>query len=281
MVVAIEKTPAIRGGGTCVTKNGGKPDSSGIRFSFAARVVLFSTLLVGFTVGLSSWLVYRSSKIELEASLGQELLAVGRSTASLIDTDLVALVYTSDDGVIEFEDEFQYLRSQLDQVRRRNDLPLHGNPIYIMRPAADFDTSGMLEFVVMPDTDESGRYFVGNLYPAEDHNRKALAGKASVSTLYTDSEGMWISASVPLFDSAGTPVGLLQVDRSVDFFYARARDRAAGILSGALVCLCLGVVLAALFARDLTGPLRAMAAAVAVVGRGELHQRLNIHLVGI
>ena len=84
---------------------------------------------------------------------------------------------------------------QLDRVREHSGLPSGGNPIYIMRPVADFERSGQLEFVVMPDRNEQGAYFVGNVYEAEPHNRAALAGKATASRVYSDEEGVWISAS--------------------------------------------------------------------------------------
>jgi methyl-accepting chemotaxis protein len=247
-----------------------------LRFKFSARLIAFSTAIVLLTVGLSSALVYIRAKSELERSLANELLGIARSTASLIDADLLDLIYVGTDGRVEFHDEFELLRDQLDRVRTLNDLPAHGNPIYIMRALPDYSQSGQLEFVVMPDRDERGAYFVGNIYHARDHNRSALEGTASASRVYSDDEGAWISASAPLRDNLGQIVGLVQVDRPVAFFYDRARASALEILWVALFSTCAGVSLAFLFSRNLIRPILTIAEAVGALGSGDWTRRVEI-----
>jgi signal transduction histidine kinase len=243
---------------------------------FALRLIAFSSLLICLSVGLSSYLVYRSSRAELTETLGRELLAVARSSAALIDADLVDLIHRDADGNIALLEEFQLLREQLDRVRTANGLPDRGSPIYIMRPAPDFDRSGLLEFVAMPDRDEGGRYFIGNLYPAEPHNRRAQAGVASASPLYEDGEGVWISAAAPLYDSAGRLVGQIQVDREVGYFLEAARRDALRILKGALLSIAAGALLSMVFARGLVRPIERIAAGLGRLGEGELDHRVEI-----
>lgn len=242
----------------------------------ALRLIGFSSLLICLSVGLSSYLVYRASKAELTETLGRELLAVARSSSALVDADLVELIHRGSDGEIAFREEFELLREQLDRIREANGLPDHGSPLYIMRPALDYDRSGLLEFVVMPDPDEGGRYFVGNLYPAEPHNRRAEAGVASASPLYEDQEGVWISAAAPLYDSAGTLVGQIQVDREVAYFLEAARSDALRILKGALLSIAVGALLSMVYARGLVRPIDQIAAGLRRLGEGELDHRVEI-----
>lgn len=243
---------------------------------FSARLVAFATSIVLLTVGLSSVLVYARATSDLERSLANELMGITRSTASLIDADLLELVYIDDLGEIVFMDEFLLIREQLDRVRTLNELPADGNPIYIMRPLPDFDATGHLEFVVMPDQDASGRYFVGNVYPSQPHHIEALAGRAASTAVYTDEEGTWISAAAPLRDSRGDVVALLQVDRPVEVFYQRVRSRAYSILWVAAISIFAGILLAIGFSRSLTGPLREIAEGVRAFGSGELSRRVRV-----
>lgn len=247
-----------------------------LRLRFASRLVLFSIALICLTVGLTSWLVYRVAKDDLEESLGHELLTLALTASALIDTDLIDLVYRDENGAVSLPEEFEVLRDDLDRIRQATNLPERENPIYIMRAVSDFAETGQLEFVVMPDRGPNDEYFVGNLYKAEAHNRRALAGEPSVSSVYEDSEGVWISAAAPLYDSHDRVVAILQVDRPVSFFYARAWDRAVAIAQGALLSIAGGILLAALFARGLVGPLRKIAEAVHAIGDGDLTHRLDI-----
>jgi len=247
-----------------------------LQLQFSARLVVFATSIVLLTVGLSSALVYARATSELERSLANELLGIARSTASLIDADPIELIYLDDRGEISFMDEFLLLREHLDRVRTLNGLPAGGNPIYIMRPLPDFAQTGHLEFVVMPDPDANGRYFVGNVYPAEPHQREALSGRPAATGVYTDGEGSWISATAPLRDSLGGIVGLVQVDRPVEFFHARVRSQAYSILWVAGVSILAGIGLAIAFSRSLIGPIQEIADGVRAFGTGELSRRVRV-----
>lgn len=247
-----------------------------VQMQFSARLVAFATSIVLMTVGLASALIYVRATNELERSLASELMGIARSTASLVDADPLELIYLDERGEISFLDEFMLLRDQLDGVRTLNELPDTGNPIYIMRPRADYAQTGQLEFVVMTDRDARGRWFVGNVYPAKPHQREALAGRAASTGVYSDSEGSWISASAPLYDSRGEIAGIVQVDRHVDFFEERVRSQAYAILWVAAISILAGVALSIAFARSLTGPLREIAAAAREFGAGELTRRVRV-----
>lgn len=251
-----------------------------IGFSFSTQLVIFSTLFVCLSVGGASWSLYQSTKAQLEESLARELLAIARSSSPLIDANLIELIYQDESGELVFEDEFEELRSQLVSVRDSNELQDLHNPIYVMRATPDFAQTGMLEFVVMIDPDSSGHYFVGNQYPAQPHNRESLKGVASSSGIYFDAEGAWLSASSPLTNSTGEIVGILQVDRPVDQFFAEARERALAIFEVGILSVLGTVALAILFARRLTAPLQSITKAVRALSRGEFDRRLNIEHSG-
>ncbi len=239
------------------------------RVSFFLRLVGLVVGLIVVTVVVATWLTYRFNRATLEQSLGAELLAVAKTISAQIEGDGLAFIHQLPDGSISAPDLFEAYRKQLLAAKRVNDLSGHGSPIYIMRPAWDFARSGNLEFVVMTDAAADGSYFVGNLYPAEAHNRAALAGQAAATGVYQDAEGTWISACVPIYDEFGTVVAVLQADRTVDFFYDHVRAHSRPLVLGALIGVIAAALAAVWFARNLVRPVRQLSAATARLAAGD------------
>ncbi len=254
-----------------------EPDANidGRRFSFRFRLTAFSVSMVGGCMLLACLLAYQLSRQSLERHLGAELLAVVNSAAPLVDGDLLSFVQP---GAPDYShhDEFQAIRQVLLKIKTGNRLQSKGSPLYIMRPAADFHSSGELEFAVMTDPDERGRYFVGNRYRAEPHNRSALTGTPMASRVYEDSEGIWISASAPVRDGKGRITAIVQADRPVAFFHQEARKQALAICLAGLGCLVISCLVAGRFARGLARPVEQIVQATHRIAEGKLDTRLQL-----
>ena len=244
--------------------------------NFYVRLILFSTALVIVATGISSLIVLQLKSRSLEESLGNELLAIVNSTAAAIDGELHDDISRSDSGQIRGEEHFHAIRRHLTRVKENNRLDGDGSPIYTMRKTRDFAQTSDLEFVVMTDRNQWGHYFVGNRYRAQPHNLNALNGKSSVTGLYTDSQGTWISASAPIYDARGNVVGIVQADRSVHFFQQRIRKQAGPLLVGAAISVLLASLLAILFARRMVKPIEKLVKATDRLGRGDLKYRVSI-----
>ena len=244
--------------------------------NFYVRLILFSTTLVIVATGISSLIVLQLKSKALEETLGSELLAIVNSTAAAIDGDLHDEISRTETGEITGEEQFQAIRRHLLRVKQSNRLHGNGSPIYTMRKTADFLQTGDLEFVVMTDRTQWGHYFVGNRYRAQPHNLAALSGTASLSGLYTDSEGTWISAAAPIYDAGGNIVGIVQADRPVNFFHQRIREQAAPLIVGAIISIALASLLAILFARRMVKPIEQLVKATDRLGRGDLKYRVSI-----
>ena len=247
-----------------------------MRISFAIRLILFASILVALSVGVSSWMVYQSQKSDLEASLGAELLAAVRAAAPLIDGDIHELVHRGEDKVIQGAEEFEQLRQQLLHVKESVQLSSPGSPLYTLRPTDRFAENGELEFVIMTDKDSHGEFFVGNRYIARPHHHVVLTGRPAATGVYEDGEGIWISAAAPVRDSNGKIVGLLQADRPVNFFYERARAQALTVVRGALVSIALAVFLAIVVARTFSAPIRRLADGTRKIASGDFSERVAI-----
>jgi sensor histidine kinase regulating citrate/malate metabolism len=244
--------------------------------NFYVRLILFSTALVVVATGISSLIVLQLKSRSLEETLGNELLAIVNSTAAAIDGDLHDKISRPESGEIVGLDQFNTIRRHLLRVKQNNRLEGNGSPIYTMRKAPDFAQSGDLEFVVMTDRNQWGHYFIGNRYHPQQHNLSALNGTPSVTGIYTDSQGTWISASAPIYDSAGTIVGIVQADRPVHFFYQRVRKQAGPLIVGAIISVLLASLLALLFARRMVKPIEQLVKAIDRLARGDLKYRVSI-----
>lgn len=247
------------------------------RFSFGTRLALFGVLLTTLSVSLCAFFAYRLRIDALKTSIAAELLAVVNSTAGVIDGDQHNRIQGNQNNDIRPLEDFQEIRAILLEVKRRNRLTGHGSPIYTMRKAPDYATSGQLEFVVMTDPDDHGKFFVGARYPALPHLNWALQGRPATTGLYSDSEGTWISAAAPILDHRGQVVGLIQADRPVNHLKSEARRSALWIMSSALASAIFGWILTWFYSRSLVGPIVELAQAARDIGKGALDVQVHSH----
>src|SRR5688500_9334664 len=145
-----------------------------------------------------------------------------------------------------------------------------------MRKTPDFERTGDLEFVVMTDRNEWGHYFVGNRYRAQPHNLTALQGKAAVTSVYSDTEGSWISAAAPIYDAGGHVVGIVQADRPVNYFKRRVVSQAVALVPGALASIAIAILLAIIFARRMVRPIDELVEATNRLASGDLKHRVSV-----
>lgn len=246
------------------------------RISFYLRLLFFSIFLIVISVGLSAYFVMNQSKKELEKMLANELLAIVNSAAPLIDGDIHQFIYLDENRELAAPEEFEIIRDKLVKIKNHNDLGGKGSPIYTLRSAWDFEKTNDLEFVVMTDRNEMGEFFVGNRYPAQPHQLSSLGGNSSSTGLYEDEEGLWISASAPIYDSTGVIVGILQADRSVGFFYTTLREKLTSIIAGTVISALLAGILAAFFARSLVSPIKTLVVAHKRLGSGDINHRTDL-----
>jgi len=246
------------------------------RHSFRLRLTGFAVLLIAISMGAAAILAYSVSKSTLERHLQNELLAIVKTAAPMVDGDLLPLIYQGPSGELAGADEFEEIRGLLEKIKNSNRMESRGSPIYVMRPAGDFATTGKLEFVVMTDRDSKGRYFVGSRLAGRAHYYQALRGTPSSSGIYSDAEGDWISAAAPVRNSGGHVVGIVQADRPVNFFYHEARREARYILLAAFGSLILSALVAAWFARSMARPVQELVNATGLLAQGNLDHQVRL-----
>ena len=249
-----------------------------IKFGIALQLIVMLSMLAITSSMFSSWLAYENSKTQLEESLGKELLSLVNSVAPFISGNNHENIVRIDKDFIDGQENFDAIRRQLTTVKKTNDLQLstHDSPLYTLRKSSGFKKNNMLEFVVMTDADKNGNFFIGNRIPSELHHLEALSGNPTTTGLYEDSEGIWISAAAPIYDSNNNIVGILQADRHVSFFYKKATELAKKLFLGSAIIIIIAIAIGTLYSRKLTRAIKSIVEAARLFGKGEYKQTIEI-----
>ncbi len=234
--------------------------------------------MIVLAVSVNTYLAYNYSKNQLELSISNELLAVAKSTALFIDADLQEEIVRIDDDLVEGIDAFDLLKSKLEEVKITNNLnqSSNGSPIYILRKTDDFDSTNNLEFVVMTDKNSEGEYYIGNLFPAEQHHIQALNGEAVATSIYHDSEGTWISAVAPIRYADERVAGVVQVDRNINYFQEQAFSVAKELAVGSIIVIIIAAIVSYLFSKLLTNPLNQITDVASNFGSDLYEKKIDI-----
>ncbi len=159
--------------------------------------------LVLLLLALALLLPTRSSmRDQVITDLQNQLAAVAATATLQLDGDLHLAVRDPEDAT---SPAFLKLREQLRAVRDVNQLK--SDHLYTFYLGED----QQLHYAVMP---HEGEPFVGERYPMKPHHRRALeTGRTSVSGLYEDVNGRWISAAAPIRLRTDSP--LVEVARAI------------------------------------------------------------------
>ena len=247
-----------------------------IRIGFFIRLLGFGALLIALSLGIAAVVAYRNKSDYIEKSMAAELLAIVNTAAPLIDGDLVDVVRSDLKGGIVNEEEFNEVRARLSSIKKSNSLKAKPgvSPIYIMRPATPTGASNLLEFVVMSDPNAGGQFYVGNTYISRPHNVTALSGRSASSGLYTDEEGVWISAAAPVFDRSNRVVAFVQADRHVSDYRGETRAAMLSLLPGALWTALAALLVSWGVARRLARPINELCNTARDFGAGQFGHRI-------
>ncbi len=247
-----------------------------MRIGFFIRLLGFGALLIALSLGIAAFVTYRNRSEYIEKSMAAELLAIVNTAAPMIDGDLVNVVRSDSKGGIVNEEAFNKIRSRLSSIKKSNSLKAKPgvSPLYIMRPATLEGGSNLLEFVVMTDPNAGGQFHVGNTYVSRPHNVAALSGRSASSGLYTDEEGVWISAAAPIFDRSNRVVAFVQADRPVGDYKSETRAAMLSLLPGALSTALAALLVSWGVARWMARPITEICRIARLFGIGQFGHRI-------
>jgi len=246
------------------------------RVSIYIRILVFFSLLVFIPVLVTSYVDFVTKRRAIEEEHSRKLEDLVNRVAPQLDGDAIKTIRRGEDGEIIGREAFdEALRIFLETLQSAG-LSRGENPLYVFRKREDFATSGQLEYVVMTSLNRRGNYYVGLPYPNPLKEQLAgFAGVSSVTGIYSDQAGTWISAIAPIYDSNQKVVAIVQANSPVDFLYSQLRENTWRGVRIALFSLLLCGVPALLFARSLVKPIRDLVEATQRFARNELEYRVR------
>jgi adenylate cyclase len=201
-----------------------------------------------------------------------KVLSIADTTASLTPADLMSRIRTRAD---ETSPAYLALRDLLRRARdanRRKDT--YVRYIYTMRQSPS--TPDLIEFVVDAEENPATVSHVGDVYH-ELRGRPIVIDRPGVDHDFSvDQWGTWLSANVPLKDSAGKVVGALGVDIAAKDVEAAARH--LQIASALALLLAVMAASGATFyvSGRIAAPLSKLRHAAEAIGGGNLDTRVDI-----
>ncbi|OUS23746.1 hypothetical protein A9Q99_27305 [Gammaproteobacteria bacterium 45_16_T64] len=246
-----------------------------IYISFAAQISIISICLITITALYFGYQSYHSEAARKEKSLANELISIVKTASTQLNVNAHEEIFFDPDEGLEGEAEFHDIRAILGNIRDINSLEHdNGSPVYTLRQPFDFEETGHVEFVVMSDVNSKGLFYTGARLKAEPIHIRAFSGESSVTGVYSDSEGDWISAAAPLFLD-GEVVGIIQADRTVGFYFEELLVLRNQYFFIGAICLLTGIVFSLLFAVYATRPLKVLLSASKKFGDGEYGYRIT------
>lgn len=186
-----------------------EPNDIPLLQSFIVRLVLSSGLVVmALLISNTVW-TYEYERRQVVNEFRRNTMAVGMTIAPHLTTDPLP---SFTDNSIGLSDDFQTAQKQLRKLQKDN--AFNEDQVYILRK--DLEVKNTYRFTVMLQDS----LFIGDSYspPEEvaDMYAKAWEGTPQSTPMFTDDNGTFVAALIPLMNKAGNVVGILELDRDLE-----------------------------------------------------------------
>ncbi|MCX8129616.1 MAG: methyl-accepting chemotaxis protein [Clostridia bacterium] len=240
--------------------------SGRVRIGLRIKIFTVNFICIIIVSGIMGFLVYNKALGDLQKELGMRLISIATTVAVSVDGDKHKELKEEKD---EKTDTYKEIGSFLAKVRENNKLA------YIYTLALKGEKT---QFVVDP-TEGEDHSTLGMEYILNDAMKQAFAGKASVSEIYSDQWGSFMTGYAPVLDSDGAVAGIIGVDASVESIQNAEKGIKYRMLEALIIGLVIGFVLSAVFANLLSKPIARLTGIINQIskGEGDLTTKLEIH----
>ena len=177
--------------------------------SLIFRLIALSGVITLLIMLSNSVWSYEYERTQIINEFRHNTMAVGMTIAPHLHTEglerFADNTYTSDPN-------FQQIKQELQRVQKDNGFAT--DQLYILRK--DHSADNLYQFSVMLHE----RPFIGDLYSppnnVKEMYRQAWEGIPQSTPMFTDDNGTFVAALIPLKNNEGTVLGILELDRNLD-----------------------------------------------------------------
>ena len=236
-----------------------------VRVSLAVKLLLIGELVLVVAVLALLLPLRREMRQQVIRDLQNELRSIAVTAALQLDGDAIQRIRTPADADTP---EFARMKKVLARVRNAN--RLHFEHIYTFYP----DGNQTVRFGVMTHP----KPFVGDPYPMRPEMLHTFYhGEASVTDLYADANGEYISAYAPIWDSSNRVVAILDVDKPAAEYFAAYRGVSRAMVVAAVTVLLMSSMLGWLVLnRVVIRPMRAVREGMLALSRQDFSHRVRL-----
>ncbi len=232
------------------------------KFGLRIKIIVLTFLLVVFTTGILIYFSYRTAYLDLESAIAKRLEAIAATGALLINGDLHDQIKTPADAHSE---TFKQLQKVLRNIKRSNNLK---EDIYTFRLEG-----GKLKYIIM----SHAKPFIGDtgdirpeMWPAFNH------GTTSVTKVFSDEHGIWLSAYAPIRDSDSHISGILNVSIELTTFQAELQKKVSSLAIISAIILVSALLLSFLLSRGVVRKLRYLGDITREITTGMMDRSISI-----
>ncbi|MFQ5893682.1 MAG: adenylate/guanylate cyclase domain-containing protein, partial [Nitrospinota bacterium] len=234
-----------------------------LKLRLDVKIAVHTMAMVALTVVLMGWLHYGKVREEILGLYQDHLLHIATTAALSVDAEAHAVLFGKE---ARKWPALQRMREYLIAVKEENRLE---TPISTLRRVGEDEA----EYVVT--THAMAR--IGTRRPLSPAARPAFErGEATVTGLYANERGTWMSAYAPIKLPSGEVEAVLAIDYRADKLVAElAARRRLTVLYGGVV-LVVALVLSIVLARTITRHLKKLLEAARALARGDYEHQVEV-----
>ncbi len=237
------------------------------RLRLGVKIALAQALILSVAILMPAILNFQNQKEETLRHLQDQLQTAANALALEINpSDFAKLSATPADTLLP---EYKFIHDKIARFTKANRyLGFDDDNIYAFKWTAR-DT---MRFAVMFYSQ-----YVGTPYRVRPEMEYAFQNRSSSYTgIYEDENGVWVSAYAPILDSAGTLLGLIEVDFKNNYYLTLLEEKLRSIIAVSLLAVVSGSALSFLLAALITKPVTAITDAVLAFSRGDRARRVSV-----
>lgn len=237
---------------------------------YRTKLFLLLSSLVMMSTSIGLCISYIETKAFLFSQMRAELTTLVTSSAVLINGDQLALISSKESTSLPI---YQKIIKQLRQIRnnnRRDDL--YVNFVSIVREISP------KKFIFIADAEEDPKIasHFGDRFIYLPEFEKNKQSPFSVQKIFKDEFGQWLAAFAPIKNSHGEIEGYLGVAQTASLVESQLRKIAYFQLSGLLLSLGFGFLIATLLARQFSLSLEKIMLGVKSIAKGDFKTHIEL-----